>query len=209
MELAEARPSLFGIRANKPFHVDVSMAPSETLLWYRTTLVKRNGAWDVEEANQLVSALESLTAPLVAPSTVEEVLTLGHATECTPEQLGYAFPDVRAQPAREGESHADASQQPVQPQVPQADDEPMDPEPLVAGQNEILIDGTRIASNSPISVLKTACGALGISGHGSRRQMFSRLVRHLQQQELLASHVVQHKLAAENARQPKAPGHES
>ena len=132
--------------------------------------------------------------------------SLGHAVECTPEQLGYGFPDVRAQSAREGESHADVSQQPVQPQVPQADDEPMDPEPLVAGQNEILIDGTRIASTSPVSTLKAACGALGIPGHGSRSQIFSRLVRHLQQQELLASHVVQHKLAAENARQPKAPG---
>ena len=68
-------PQCFGIRTNKPFHVDVTMAPSEMLLWYRTTLVKRNGAWDVEEANQLVSALDSLTTPLVAPSTVEEVLT--------------------------------------------------------------------------------------------------------------------------------------
>ena len=50
------------------------------------------------------------------------------------------------------------------------------------------MDGARIDRSSSLAVLKTACESLGVSTHGSRLQLFKRLMSHLQQHELLAAH---------------------
>ena len=88
---------------------------------------------------------------------------------------------------------------------PMAPDEPAVDE-VVAGPDEVSIDGTRIDSTSPLVVLKAACTALGVSTHGSRAQLFKRLVQHLQHQELLASHSVKHSLSKELQRPVNQPG---
>eukprot|EP00435_Cladocopium_sp_Y103_P024926 s1404_g6.t1 len=79
----------FAIKTYRPFGVDVTMAPSSAMLWYRTTRVKRPGRWKLHEHNFFVtdnSLGDSLTAALPEPGGVEEVITIRHGVECTPEQ---------------------------------------------------------------------------------------------------------------------------
>jgi hypothetical protein len=76
----------FAIKTYRPVCVDVTLAPASTLLWYRTTLVKRFGRWHLHEYNLFVSgefATGSLSAALPEPSTVQEVITIGHSRERT------------------------------------------------------------------------------------------------------------------------------
>ena len=53
--------------------------------------------------------------------------------------------------------------------------------------------------------MRAACTTLGLSKNGSKAQCWDRLIRHLQEAELLRSHQVEHALKAEMARPPKAP----
>ena len=236
----------YGIKTYKPTCVDVSLAPAASMLWYRTTLVKRSGRWQLHEHNRFVTdeyAASSLTAALPNPGSVQEVITIGHTKECTHEQLGFSvieealdllgpvggsssssaapqpFVDAPAleqfdAPALE---QADESMNPplqVMPPVdvpdpfeaPVAADEPDPPDEVLAGADEIVLDGTRIDSTSSLAVLRAACSALGISVNGSRAQLFKRLVQHLQQQELLAAHSVKHNLGKELQRPANQPG---
>ena len=54
----------YGIKTYKPTCVDVTLAPAASMLWYRTTLVKRSGRWQLHEHNRCVTdeyAASSLT----------------------------------------------------------------------------------------------------------------------------------------------------
>ena len=90
-------------------------------------------------------------------------------------------------------------------EVPVAADEPP-PEPSVlAGPDEITIDGVRVSGSSSLVVLKAACASLGLPQHGNRSQIFTRMVKHLEQQALLAAHSVKHRLQRDLEREPQAP----
>ena len=90
-------------------------------------------------------------------------------------------------------------------EAPIAHDEPVQPDDVAAGPDEIVLDGTRIDSSSSLAVIKAACESLGVSTHGSRLQLFKRLMSHLQQHELLAAHSVKHNLSKELQRQVNQP----
>ena len=45
----------YGIKTYKPTCVDVTLAPAASMLWYRTTLVKRSGRWQLHEHNRFVT----------------------------------------------------------------------------------------------------------------------------------------------------------
>ena len=83
-------PECFGIRSSKVSLVDVTLAPSSTLLWYRTTLVRCGQRWDVVEHNQRDSDAQG-SKPFQNPELVDEVLTLGHMVRCTPRELGFSM----------------------------------------------------------------------------------------------------------------------
>ena len=208
-------PECFGIRTYKPVFVDVTMAPSTSMLWYRSTLVKRFGRWHLLHHNLFISdefVAGSLVSAMPEPSTVQEVLTFGHAQECTHAQLGFEIFNDALELLEPGSGTSSSSSRPqdvIMPQpvddrnevaqhehveqgrpleVPQVDipaadalspfEPPMAPdEPavdeVVAGPDEVSIDGTRIDSTSPLVVLKAACTALGVSTHGSRAQLSS------------------------------------
>ena len=86
----------FAIKTYKPMCVDVTLAPASSLLWYRTTLVKRHGKWQLHQHNLFVTEgclAKSLTTTLPDPNSVQEVITIGHTCECTHEQLGFAVVD--------------------------------------------------------------------------------------------------------------------
>ena len=84
-------PNCFAIKTFRPETVDVNLGPSQTILWFRTTLVKRHGEWDVVEHNHNQSVSELAITELELPTawTVEEVITIGHDRPCTPGQLGF------------------------------------------------------------------------------------------------------------------------
>lgn len=213
---AQLGAQCYGVKTFRPCGVDVTLAPSCSLLWYRTVLVQRGGQWHLHEHNRFISDTfsgTSLTAALPEPHTVEAVITLGHAVECTPEQLGFSIVGsalglvspssavVAPQPVRNSSAQAGADVA-----IPMADDEPPVEEELVAGPDEIVIDGSRINSDSPLAVLKAACASLGVASNGNKAQIFKRLMAHLEHQDLLAAHSVKHKLSKELERPPNSPG---
>eukprot|EP00435_Cladocopium_sp_Y103_P018044 s405_g4.t1 len=189
-------PESYAIKTYKAACVDVSLAPSLSMLWYRTTLVKRSGRWQVHQHNLFVSdefATGSLEEPLPDPGTVQEVLTIGHTRECTHDQLGFAMIDEALDllgplhgsasssfsqpPVVRHDDVGDAQQENAMEVIPQpvpdeaapapfeapiAPDESPDAD-VVAGPEEITIDGVRIDSSSSLAALKAACDSLGVS----------------------------------------------
>ena len=86
----ELGPECDGIRSFVPAFVDVMTAPSPKVLWNRTTLAQRGKLWSVMEHNQKVADLGFYKGTMKDATFIDEVLTLGHAVECTHEQLGFS-----------------------------------------------------------------------------------------------------------------------
>ena len=161
-----ARTECFGIRSAKVSLVDVALAPSSTVLRYRTILVRRSQRWDVVEHNQRDSDAQG-SNPLPNPELVDEVLTLGHAIPCTPCQLGFAM-------KRPVMSLLD----PIVPEMSVQAGQPEDADAeVIAGPDEVVIDGVRLDAGSSLAAL---CASLGVSTHGNKAQLFKRMLKHLE-----------------------------
>lgn len=212
----------FGIKTYRPECVDSTLAPSDSLMWYRTMLVKRNGSWDLYKHNQFITDAYiqgTITEPIDDPSSVQEVLTLCHPGPMTPAQLGFSVVESMLDLLDSGSSNtASASSQGVSGQaghspvsvaldpnsLPVADDEPAAVD-MYADPEEIEVNGTRLNSASPHASLKAACTFLGIAGTGNRPQLFKRILQHLSKDGLLASHVVEQQLSTEMERVALSP----
>ena len=160
---------------------------------------------------------DSMTGPVVGPGEFEEAITIGHGVQCTPEQIGFSVqephgaarrldtPVQAGQASSSSSATGDAQMQARPDEVPVAADEPP-PEPsILAGPDEITIDGVRVSGSSSLVVLKAACASLGLPQHGNRSQIFTRMVKHLEQQALLAEHSVKHRLQQDLEREPRKP----
>ena len=143
----------------------------------------------VDEALDLLGPVEGSSASSSAPQPP--------IVEHAPAEHSDAM-----QPAVEPSQHVDV---PGPFEAPVAPDEPADSGDVVIGPDEVVLDGTRIDSTS-LKVLRTACRSLGISRHGSRAQLFKRLVYYLKHQEMLAAHSVKHNLSKELQRPVNQPG---
>ena len=62
-------------------------------MWLRTTLVKRETGWELDEFAQPISELSDMTAPLPNVQSVLEVITLAHVFAVPPEVLGFNMPE--------------------------------------------------------------------------------------------------------------------
>ena len=111
-----------------------------------------------------------------------------------PAQAGVA-------PAASGE----ARRLPGHDAIPVAPDEASDEEQL-AGPDEAWIDGVKLSSASTLKALRAGCSALGLATHGNKAQVFAKILKHLEQQSLLAAHSVKRKLEQETERAPSGPG---
>ena len=228
-------PHCFAIKTFRPETVDPNSSPARTMLWYRTTLIKRRGTWDVFEHNQPVSELAFTEYDLPNSSTVEEVITIGHDGPCTAGQLGFqqvtrpldllepesgssgarahssssasgVLPDIPEQQFEDEQPDVDvpmssASHDPL----PKADDEPLQLEAAPTGPDEILIEGVVLTTESSLSALRAGCNSLGVSAFGNRKQLFRRMMKHLQERGLLASHSLKHQLLGESERPVHEP----
>ncbi|CAK9110158.1 unnamed protein product [Durusdinium trenchii] len=191
-------------------HVDTTLCPAEGL-WLRTTLVKLiDGEWILDEFGESVSDLESLTTPIVAPRAIAEVITIAHAELLPPEDLGFDLSDdhfgvlKRAAPPRP----ADVPAAPGDAEVPAHErDDSADP-------REVIVNGMRLDTNSPLRVLRDACQHLGLSTRGNKLTCLQRMWQHLQAQELISASAAERNLKDETQRsanaqpQPKAPSAE-
>eukprot|EP00435_Cladocopium_sp_Y103_P049904 s97_g15.t1 len=116
-------PQMFAIKTVAPKHVDTTMAPSDELMWLRTTLVCREGSgWEVDEFCEAIADLpEGLETEFFFPQNVLEVITIAHkyampAENLTiahkyampAENLGFYMPDYGFDVAKQ--SHEDAKQ---------------------------------------------------------------------------------------------------
>ena len=87
--------------------------------------------------------------------------------------------------------------------VPAAAEESEQPVPERGAEvdnNEVVIDGVKLDSNSPLKTLAAACESLGISRRGGKAKCLERLWDHFQTQELIAAHGAQHQLRGDLAR---------
>lgn len=217
----ELGPQVIGIKTYKPYCVDTTIAPTSSMYWYRTTLIKRAGSWEVYQHNQFITEV-FVSSQMTSPHSVEAVITLGHEVPMTGDHLGFSTvispldlvgsesANIHALAASGQAGHGDS----VVPEIPdsevaiRAKDLPMlecdatQPE-VPVGADEIEIDGTRLHSGSSHAALQAGHSALGISTSGNRGQLFRRMIRRLEEYQLLASHSVKRKLMAESQRAPK------
>ena len=82
----------------------------------------------------------------------------------------------------------------------------MHEEEQVPGPAEVCIDGVKLTPPSTLQAFRAGCSSLGLATHGNKAQVFAKIFKHLEQQSLLASHVVKRRLQQETERTPSAPG---
>ena len=205
-------------------YVDTTLVPLTELLWYRTTLIRRNGEWALIEFSEDVSGLSDRTAAFESPG-VEQVITIAHDDNTlSPNQLGFATPESSHGVPASGASPSDDA--PVVQEAagvgdldvdpPQAVDQAAPIAPAADGGGEelppdreavdsVTVGGVTIDRHSSLRVMRAALVSLGLSKNGSKAQCWERLTRHIKEAELLREQQVDHTLRAEMSRPPAAP----
>ena len=86
-------PHLYAIKTKRPEHVDTTLAPSDELMWLRTTLVFREGSgWEVNEfCEEIADLRDDLTSEIYFPETIVEVITLAHKYATQAQHLGSSW----------------------------------------------------------------------------------------------------------------------
>ena len=162
----------YAIMTKSPTFVDSTLAPSPSLMWFRTTLIKVNGAWHVAEFAADVGQMNDLECGMVR-TDISDVLTLAHNYVVDLGALG--IHEVAPPPgASSGEASSSSStrRQPWVPSLqpladlhdaprvadgeeyvaPNVGDVGMDVAPAAAGEAEALVD-ERPELDEPFSVL--------------------------------------------------------
>ena len=144
------------IMTKSPTYVDSSLAPAPRLLWYRTTLIKVNGAWEVAEFRANLETLDDLERGMVR-TDITDVLTLAHDYVADLAALGISDPRASSGGASSSSSTrrqprvpslqplADLHDEPIR----ESDDVPGVPEgaELVApADGDVAVDGVPAAS---------------------------------------------------------------
>ena len=211
-------PQLYAISTFEPRHINTTLIPSRELMWLRTTLVKRDTGWELDEFARPIADISDLTAPLPHAHSVLEVITLAHVFAVPPEALGFDMPvepsraiDALSPPLQmyresPAEGHGTVVEVPMEMEVPAAANaEPpeIDRDLQFVAENEVVvIDGVRYNMDNSLKHLREACDSLGLSRSGSKRVCFKRLVEHIRHQELIASQSATAKVGSESQRFP-------
>ena len=166
----------YAIMTKSPTYVDSTMAPAPRLLWYRTTLIKVNGAWEVAEFRANLETLDDLERGMVR-TDITDVLTLAHDYVADLAALGISDPrassggassssstrrqprvpslqplaDLHDEPFRES-SDAPGVPESAEPVAPADGDVAMDGVPAASGEAEALVED-RPELDEPFSVV--------------------------------------------------------
>ena len=205
-------PHLFAVKTTRPFHVDTTLAPSDEVMWLRTTLVFREQVgWEVIEYCEAISDLrDNLEAEIYDPGSIVEVLTLAHKHAVQDEYLGF-FMDVRppnadAVPEADDDGYA-PSIEAVEAPVDFADGEPLEEDrivPLVPEEDTVVVDGVTMTLDCTLKVLQAGCSSLGLSQRGNKQKCLKRMLDHVKAQTLLAAHGAEVRLRQDVERMPIA-----
>ena len=154
-------PHLFAIKTTRPFFVDSTLAPSDEMMWLRTTLVFREQVgWEVIEYCKALSDMQDgLEGEIYDPDSVVEVLTLAHKHAVQDEYLGF-FMDVRppsadAAPEADEDDDYAPSVEAVEAPVDLQDGEPLEEDrivPLVPEDDTVVIDGVKMTLGCTLKV---------------------------------------------------------
>ena len=166
----------YAIMTKSPTYVDSTMAPAPRLLWYCTTLIKVNGAWEVAEFRANLETLDDLERGMVR-TDITDVLTLAHDYVADLAALGISDPrassggassssstrrqprvpslqplaDLHDEPLRES-SDAPGVPESAEPVAPADGDVAMDGVPAASGEAEALVED-RPELDEPFSVV--------------------------------------------------------
>ena len=79
-------------------HVDTTLIPLSELLWYRTTLIRVDNQWTLEEFAEDISGMADRTVQF--EHAVEQVITIAHSdSTLSPQYLGFTTPAYAPSPA--------------------------------------------------------------------------------------------------------------
>ena len=79
-------------------HVDTTLIPLSELLWYRTTLIRVDNQWTLEEFAEDISGMADRTVQF--EHAVEQVITIAHSdSTLSPQDLGFTTPAYAPSPA--------------------------------------------------------------------------------------------------------------
>ena len=138
--------------------IDTTLVPPSELLWKRTTLVCRGGAWKLVEFAEDISGVSDRTALFDEPNTVEQVITIAHdQSDLPPAESGFEVPDSRpVVPSAEHQADAMPERVPVVESHEHAE-LPLEEREQVMPPESIEIDGVIVDGSSSLEVLKNAC----------------------------------------------------
>eukprot|EP00438_Fugacium_kawagutii_P026160 Skav230005 [mRNA] locus=scaffold5058:3896:10669:+ [translate_table: standard] len=208
-------PHLYAIKTTEPKFVDSTLAPADELMWLRTTLVFRGGAYEVAEYCEPISELEDLEAEMFSPESVVEVITLAHVHALPAEDLGFSWPtaeipgavelsndddDYEASIAADDAEHNHEGAVPVD----EKEGEPVVEDRIIPYEEEdaVYIDGVKFTIDDTLRTLRAGCENLGISTRGSKAQCLKRMIEHVRKQTFLAAHEAVVKVGSTLQRQP-------
>ena len=201
--------------------INTTLLPLRDLPWRRTTLVKRPGKeWDLIEFCEDISYMENFEGDLPNPQDIELVLTIAHDHVVAPEELGFDYrsdslplaprSDDAVRDARDAvggaldaEDGLDLGGARDVPAAPGEAEPPVDERHVPLDDNEVEVDGIRLSMSSTLKALRAACGALGLTTRGSKKQCFERLRRHIQEHALIAEHEAVAAAVGDSERKPK------
>ena len=131
-----------------------------------------DGTWELDEFCQNISELSTMTGPFKANRPVTEVITIAHTATVPPEVLGFTLHDKNVVialrsgiPLRVLPPAARSDMDDV-PAAAEESEQPVPERGAEVDNNEVIIDGLKLDSNSPLKTLVAACESLGISGRG-------------------------------------------
>ena len=201
--------------------INTTLLPLRDLPWRRTTLVKRPGKeWDLIEFCEDISYMENFEGDLPNPQDIELVLTIAHDHVVSAEELGFDYrsdslplaprSDDAVRDARDAvggaldaEDGLDLGGARDVPSAPGEAEPPVDERHVPLGDNEVEVDGIRLSMSSTLKALRAACGALGLTTRGSKKQCFERLRRRIQEHALIAEHEAVAAAVGDSERKPK------
>ena len=210
---------LWAMRSTVMEYQDTTLVPADTMLWFRSTLLKIGGKWELDEESHDVTLMDRRDGAVLCLDATE-VLTLAH--NFLPRragQLGYYEDDtadmiedfvagvpVEVPGVRAGLSHD--SEAVVEHGVPAAEGEAEDPpaerDPEMDSFS-VVVQGVTLDSTTPLRIIRAACKNLGLSSNGSKMKCLKRLHQHIQAQELLAQQGATASLEAEVVREALEP----
>ena len=146
----------YAIMTKSPTYVDSSLAPSPRLLWYRTTLIKVNGAWEVAEFSANLETLDDLERGMVR-TDITDVLTLAHDYVADLAALGISDPRASSGGASSSSSTRRQPRVPSLQPLTDLHDEPFresgdtpgvpeSGEPVALADDDVAMDGVPAAS---------------------------------------------------------------